>query len=133
MKLNLYLETLMSIFRKCQQLALLALIALSAVQPSVQTRIHNAILVIDTSYNKVHWLVGTPYLSIKASNDDFRRSSLKRISEHSNFSPEIFWAQRGTSSTMDGLTSESSSAALNRSSARLYKERDGKLKKKHQF
>ena len=49
---------------------LLALIPLSAAQSSVQTHIHNAILVIDTSnnasYNQVHWLVGMPYLSIKA-------------------------------------------------------------------
>ena len=52
--------------------ALLAFTALSAVQSSAQTRIHSAILVIDTSnnasYNQVHWLVGTPYLAIKASN-----------------------------------------------------------------
>ena len=52
--------------------SLLAFIALSAAQSSAQTRIHNAILVIDTSnnasYNQVHWLVRTPYLSIKASN-----------------------------------------------------------------
>ena len=52
---------------------LLAFIALSAAQSSAQTRIHSAILVIDTSnnasYNQVHWLVRTPYLSIKASND----------------------------------------------------------------
>ena len=35
--------------------------------------IHSAILVIDTSnnasYNQVYWLIGTPYLSIKASSD----------------------------------------------------------------
>ena len=47
--------------------ALLAFIALSAAQSSAQTRIHNAILVIDTSnnasYKQVHWLVRTPYLS----------------------------------------------------------------------
>ena len=52
--------------------SLLAFIALSAAQSSAQTRIHTAILVIDTSnnasYSQVHWLVGTPYLSIKASN-----------------------------------------------------------------
>ena len=52
--------------------SLLAFIALSAAQSSAQTRIHSAILVIDTpnnaSYNQVHWLVRTPYLSIKASN-----------------------------------------------------------------
>ena len=51
-------------------LSLLAFIALSAAQSSAQTRIHNAILVIDTSnnasYNQVHWLV---HLSIKASNE----------------------------------------------------------------
>ena len=52
--------------------SLLAFIALSAAQSTAQTRIHSAILVIDTSnnasYNQVHWLVRTPYLSIKASN-----------------------------------------------------------------
>ena len=52
--------------------SLLAFIALSAAQSSVQTRIHSAILVTDTSnnasHNQVHWLVRTPYLSIKASN-----------------------------------------------------------------
>ena len=52
---------------------LLAFIALSAAQSSAQTPIHSAILVIDTannaSYNQVHWLVRTPYLSIKASNE----------------------------------------------------------------
>ena len=51
---------------------LLAFIGLSAAQSSTQTCIHSAILVIDTSnnasYNHVHWSVGTPYLSIKASN-----------------------------------------------------------------
>ena len=59
-------------FKICIQ-ALLAFIALSAAQSSAQTRIHSAILIIDTSnnasYNQVHWLVRTPYLSIKASND----------------------------------------------------------------
>ena len=53
--------------------ALLAFIALSAAQSSAQTHIHSAIVVIDTSNNawhsQVHWLVGTPYLAIKASND----------------------------------------------------------------
>ena len=52
--------------------SLLAFIALSAAQSSAQTHIHNAILVIDTPnniwYNRVHWLIGTPYLSIKVSN-----------------------------------------------------------------
>ena len=55
-----------------KDLSLLAFIALSAIQSSAQTRIHSAILVIDTcnnaSYNQVHWLVRTQYLSIKASN-----------------------------------------------------------------
>ena len=55
------------------QKTLLAFIALSAAQSSAQTRIQSAILVIDTSsnasYNQVHWLVRTPYLSIKASNE----------------------------------------------------------------
>ena len=44
--------------------SLLAFTALSAAQSSI--------LVIDTSnnasYNQVHWLVGTPYLAVKASN-----------------------------------------------------------------
>ena len=48
------------------------MIALSAVQSSAQTYIHNGILFIDTSnnawYNQVHWLIGTSYLSIIASN-----------------------------------------------------------------
>ena len=55
-------------------LALLAFIALLTVQSSAQTRIHNVILFIGTSnnasHNQVHWLVGTPYLSIKASNEN---------------------------------------------------------------
>ena len=54
------------------EVPLLAFIALSAAQSSAQTHIHSPILVIDTpnnaSYNQVHWLVRTPYLSIKASN-----------------------------------------------------------------
>ena len=53
--------------------SLLAFIALSAAKSSAQTRIHSAILVINTSnsasYYQVHWLVRTPYLSIKANND----------------------------------------------------------------
>ena len=48
------------------------MIALSFVQSSAQTIIHSAIVFIDTSdnawYNQVHWLIGTPYLSIIASN-----------------------------------------------------------------
>ena len=52
--------------------ALLAFIAPSAAQSSAQTHIQSAIVVIDTSNNawhsQVHWLVGTPYLAIKASN-----------------------------------------------------------------
>ena len=56
----------------CFPSTLLAFIALSAAQWSAQTRIHNTILVIDTSniaqYNRVHWLVGMPHLSIKARN-----------------------------------------------------------------
>ena len=54
-------------------ISLLAFIALSAALSSAQTRIYSAILVIDdsdnASYNQVHWLVRTPYLSIKASNE----------------------------------------------------------------
>ena len=50
---------------------LLAMITLLAVQSSAQTFIHNVILFFDTSdnawYNQVHWLIGTPYLSIIAS------------------------------------------------------------------
>ena len=57
---------------KSKQDTLLAFIVLSAEQSSAQTRIHSAILVIDTSnnasYNQFHLLVRTPYLSIKASN-----------------------------------------------------------------
>ena len=52
--------------------SLLAMIALSAVQSSVQTFIHNVILFIDTSnnagYNQAHWLIGTSYLPTIASN-----------------------------------------------------------------
>ena len=48
------------------------MIALSAVQWSAQALIYNAILFIDTSnnawYNKTHWLICTPYLSLVASN-----------------------------------------------------------------
>ena len=59
--------------------ALLAFIALSAAQSSAQTHIHNAIVVVDTSNNawqsQVHWLVGTPYLAIKASNVGWREKS----------------------------------------------------------
>ena len=56
---------------------LLEIIALSTVQSSF---IHNAILFIDTSnnawYNQSHWLIGTPYLLIIASNDtDFEKST----------------------------------------------------------
>ena len=51
---------------------LLAMVALSAVQSSAQTFIHNAILFIDTFnnawYNQVHWLIGMPYFPIIASN-----------------------------------------------------------------
>ena len=53
-------------------ITLLAFIALLAAQSYAQTRIHSAILVIDTpsnaSYNQVDWLVRTQYLLIKASN-----------------------------------------------------------------
>ena len=53
-------------------ISLLAFIALSAAQSSAQTQIHSTIVVIDTSNNawhsQVRWLVGTPYLAIKASN-----------------------------------------------------------------
>ena len=54
-------------------LALLTMIALSAVQTSAQTIIHNAFLFTDTSdnasYNQLHWLTRSPYLSVIASND----------------------------------------------------------------
>ena len=63
--------------KKKKLVALLCFIALSAAQSFAQTHIHSAILVIDTSNNasyiQVHWLVGTPYLSIKASNEHGRR------------------------------------------------------------
>ena len=56
-----------------QSLKLLAMIALSVVESSAQTVIHNAILLIDTSNNvscnQAHWLIRTPYLSIIASNE----------------------------------------------------------------
>ena len=59
-----------------EYVTLLAFIPLSAAQSSAQTRIHSAIVVIDTSNNawhsQVHWLVGTPYLAIKASNDHLK-------------------------------------------------------------
>ena len=55
---------------------LLAIIALSAVQSSAQTFIHDAILFIDTSnntwYNQVHWRIRAVYLSIIASNKKIR-------------------------------------------------------------
>ena len=55
-------------------ITLLAFIALLAAESSIQKCIHNAIVFIDTSnnalYNQLHWLVGTPYLAIKASNAD---------------------------------------------------------------
>ena len=51
----------------------LAMIALSAVQSSAQTFIHNDILFNDISnnawYKQAHWLIRTPYLSIIASNN----------------------------------------------------------------
>ena len=52
--------------------SLLAFTANSAAQSSAQTHIHSAIVVIDTSNNvsnnRVHWLVETSYLAVKASN-----------------------------------------------------------------
>ena len=67
-------DTILSIL----SISLLAFIALSAAQSTAQTRIHNAILVIDTSnnasYNQGHWLFEIPYLSIKTSNDSNRFS-----------------------------------------------------------
>ena len=43
------------------------------ITSSAQTFIHNSILFIDVSnnacYNKVHWLIKTPYLSVIARND----------------------------------------------------------------
>ena len=53
-------------------LTLLAFTALSAVQSSTQTRIHSA---NNASYNQVHWLVGTPYLAVKASSGFAFRTS----------------------------------------------------------
>ena len=54
------------------------MIALSALQSPAQTFSHNGIMFIDTSnnawYNQVHWLIGTPYLSIKASNGAVKNS-----------------------------------------------------------
>ena len=58
---------------KIGSLPLLAMIAL--LTSCAQMFIHNAIMLIDTSdnalYNQVHWLIRTPYLSIKASNDQW--------------------------------------------------------------
>ena len=58
--------------QRCALQTLLAFIANSDAQSSAQTHIHSAIVVIDTSnnawYSQVHWLVGTPYLAVKASN-----------------------------------------------------------------
>ena len=49
------------------------IVALSAVQSSAQTFVHIPILFIDTSnnalYNQVHRLIGTPYLTMIASNE----------------------------------------------------------------
>ena len=63
-------------------ITLLAMIALLAVQSCAETFIHNAIMLIDTSdntsYNQVHWLSRTPYLSIKASNVPNLSASLSR-------------------------------------------------------
>ena len=50
--------TLYSLLLHAETYALLAFIALSAAQSSAQTYIHS----------QVHWLVGTPYLAIKASD-----------------------------------------------------------------
>ena len=51
--------------------------ALSPALSSAQTHIQSTIVVIDTSNNawhsQVHWLVGTPYLAIKASNEYIRK------------------------------------------------------------
>ena len=62
---------------------LLAIIALSAVQSSTQTFIHNAILFINTTnnawYNEAHWLIGTPYLSTLASNEKIFHASRFRF------------------------------------------------------
>ena len=55
------------------------MIPLLAVQSCAQTFIHNAIMLIDTSdnasYNQVHGLIRTPYLSIKASNGTLQANS----------------------------------------------------------
>ena len=52
--------------------SLLAIVDISAVQSSAQTFIHNAILLIYTSYNvwynQAHWLIRMPYLFPIASN-----------------------------------------------------------------
>ena len=58
---------------KLNRQSLLAFTANSAAQSSAQSHIHSAIVVIDTSNNawhsQVHWLVQTPYLAVKASNE----------------------------------------------------------------
>ena len=68
---------------KSQKTSLLAMIALSAVQSSAQTFIHNVILFNDTSdsawYNQIHWLVGMPYWSIIASDVLLENSWIPRL------------------------------------------------------
>ena len=62
--------------------SLLAMIALSAVQSSNQTRIHNDILFIDTSVwrKNPHSLTGMLYLTIKASNEYRIHSLVSKVS-----------------------------------------------------
>ena len=68
--------------------ALLAMIALSAVHSSTQTCIHNVILFIDISindwYNQDHWKFGKPYLSIIASNAIVLKARTKNFPHLSN-------------------------------------------------
>ena len=64
-----------------RSLALLAMIALSAVQSSVRTFFHNTILFIDTynneQYKLPHSLLGTQHLTIISSNRPSRSFTTK--------------------------------------------------------
>ena len=71
--------------------SLLAFTANSAAQSSAQTHIHSAIVVIDTSnsawHSQVHWLFGTAYLVVKASNVE--QTLISRVGMNFFMSPPI--------------------------------------------
>ena len=79
---------------------LLAFTANSAAQSSAQTHIHSAIVVIDTSNNawhsQVHWLVETPYLAVKASNDVGLIASVEQGSKGNFLRIKFFSSNQGT-------------------------------------